>query len=395
MWPATMWRKRRCTFVAVVAAVALVGTLLAARLATAKSKHSVDDAAERAIEYLRARADKTGFSGAVLVAQRGKVLVREAFGFADFELNVPLRTNHIFLIGSLTKPFTATAALAVAERKQLQVSDPICKYVKQCPASWGNITLHHLLSHTSGIPDLFGQLKSVPVRDTRAEVDRLLSELGEKAAASDDRGHTYSNFNYVLLGYALEVATGRPWDTLISSQVLAPAGALPDTVYDDVWTIVPRRVHGYVLRDGKLEKTRYHDHAAYAAGGLHSTLDDLYRWHQAYLRGRVIGPTSVNLALTPVQNDYGYGWQVTEQFARKLHNHTGGMRGFSSHLAYYDKDQLLVIVLSNVESEDAKATACDLAALVFDSGPKPQADPAWISRGRTARCQVAAAGKKP
>lgn len=396
-WLHRMWRTRRIALLAAIVVIGTGGRLIAARLARAAESDSngaAVNAADRAMTYLRARSEKTGFSGAVLVAQRNQLLIREAFGKADFELNVPLRPDHIFLIGSLTKPFTATAVLALAERNTLQLSDPICKYVMHCSPAWQGVTLRHLLSHTSGIPDLFGQLKSVPVRGTRGEVDRLLAELGDKAVASGDRIYSYSNFNYVLLGYAIEVATGRPWDAIVSSHVLAPAGLVSDTAYDDVWGIVPRRVHGYVARNGKLEKTRYHDHAAYAAGGLHSTVDDLYRWHEAYLHNRVIGQKSVELALTPVQSDYGYGWQITKQFGQKVHNHTGGMRGFASHLAYYHDDRLLVIVLSNVESEDTKATACDVAAIVLNTEAAPRADSDWLSQSRSVRCQLSAAGKK-
>jgi CubicO group peptidase (beta-lactamase class C family) len=181
--------------------------------------------------------------------------------------------------------------------------------------------------------------------------------------------------------------TGKPWETFLLSTVISPAQE-PATRYDDVWSPVSGRVHGYEIKSGNLSVTLYHDHAAYAAGGLRSTLDDLRRWHDAYWSGQIISKESIAEALKPRLEDYGLGWQITRYFGRPMHNHTGLMRGFASHLAFYPDDQLLIIVLSNVEQENTKGTACDIAALIFNVAPAPTGKPAWLQRSNDQRCGV-------
>src|SRR5579884_211326 len=125
---------------------------------------------ERRIDaYLRARPGAP-FSGVVTVARNGTVLFNQAYGFADADLGVPNRTDLRFGLGSLTKPITATAALRLVERGQLRLDDRICRYLRQCPPAWQAITLAQLLSHTSGLPDLFSELPAAPVDSTRAVI---------------------------------------------------------------------------------------------------------------------------------------------------------------------------------------------------------------------------------
>lgn len=197
--------------------------------------------------------------------------------------------------------------------------------------------------------------------------------------------YAYSNFNYILLGCIIEAVSGEPWEAFLLKQVLAPAG-VSETRYDDVWAVVPGRVHGYEVKDGQLRNTRYTDHAAYAAGGLRSTLDDLRKWHEAYWAGGIVSKQSVAEALRPGLGSYGYGWQITTHFGRPMHNHTGGLRGFASHLAFYPDADLLIVILSNIENENAKGTACDLAALAFQRTPVPTGTAEWIQRSNDERC---------
>ncbi|MCC7178454.1 MAG: beta-lactamase family protein [Acidobacteria bacterium] len=342
--------------------------------------------ASRVRAYLQNRAARSAFSAAILVASKGEVVIREAYGMADFELGVPLRPDHVFRIGSLTKPFTATAILRLRDQGRLELSRSVCDFVRPCPAAWRSVTIAHLLSHTSGIPDRFGDLEAVPAPATRAEVDRVLGKAGALALnATAGSQYSYSNFNYVLLGYIIEAVTGETWEAFLLAQLLTPAGTA-DTRYDDVWSVVPRRVHGYEVKDGQLRITRYTDHAAYAAGGLRSTVDDLRRWHDEYWAGSILSKASVAEALRTGLGDYGYGWQVTTHFGRPVHNHTGGLRGFASHLAFYPNQELLIVILSNIENENTKGTACDIAALALKVAPVPTGTPEWIQRSNDERC---------
>ncbi len=317
-------------------------------------------------------AESTPFSGVVLVALRDDVILEEARGLADAEHGVSIRTDDLFRIGSLTKPITASAVMSAVDRGRLSLDTRACDLLSTCPQSWKSVTVAHLLSHTSGIADHFGDLESVPVEATVAELERVLSELPQDEALTSTPGteYAYSNFNYVLLGAVLERTLAMPWEAILEQLVFQPLG-LKSMRYDDVYAIVPNRVRGYTRNDeNELRNIDYDDHAAYAAGGLLSTARDLLAWSSGMLNGRLFAAGLVTESLTPVQGDYGFGWQVRRFFERRVYNHTGGIDGFSSHLAHYPEQGLTIVVLSNVENDPAILRACDVAALLFD-WPRP------------------------
>ena len=327
--------------------------------------------------YLDSARD-SGFSGVVLVGRGDEVVLHEAYGFAQVELGVAMRTDHLFRIGSLTKPITASGVLAAVNRGRLSLDAQVCEPLPACPPSWHGVTLRHLLSHTSGIPDHFGDLEAVPVDSTARELYRVLAGLGaDEAALTSPPGtaYDYRNFNYVLAGVLLERAMGMPWEQALRGLVFEPLG-LRSMAYDDVYTIVPQRVRGYARDDdGRLRNTEYDDHGAYAAGGLLSNASDLFRWSRGMLTAKLFRAELVRESLTPVQGDYGLGWQVRRFFDRRIYNHTGGIDGFSSHLAHYPDQDLTLVVLTNDENDSAILRACDLAALLF----------AWPSPGERAQ----------
>lgn len=328
-----------------------------------------------------------GFSGAALVVQSGEIRLQAGYGFAERELGVPNTPDGVFRIGSLTKPVTSSALLRAVDNGSLRLESPVCDFLRVCPEAWAGVELHHLLAHTSGIPDLFGALPSAPVLETRAVIDELLENRGEIALRTPPgTAYAYSNFNYMLAGYVLEVATGVSWESFLRDSLLLPVGAV-NTRYDDAWTLIEGRVRGYRSEAGQIRPIEYKDHSAYAAGGLLSTVDDLRRWHEAFVAGRIVSDSLVTRATTAGLGDYGLGWQVIEALGRPLHNHTGGISGFTSHLAWYPTEEVLIVLLSNLADENVKALACDVARLVFDEPELPSADPTWLERPTAERCQ--------
>lgn len=329
------------------------------------------DAPKKIDAFLRARQQPFAFSGAVLVAVDREIILDEAFGYADYELRVPNRTDTIFRIGSLTKPLTATAMMALVEKGQVSLDDFACRFVARCPSGWSTVKIRHLLSHTSGIPDLFTRVKAAPLGDTRAAIDDAIQSSSQVALVADPgTGYAYSNFNYMLLGYIIEAATGRPWSDVLQSTVFSAAG-MTDTAYDEVWAIVPRRARGYDVKSGELRNIAYKDHSAYAAGGLRSTTHDLLAFANALTAGRIVQRSTVQQMWTPVLGDYGFGWQIKQYFGDAMFNHTGGIDGFASHLAIFPQERLVIVVLSNIESEPAKLTACNIAAFLLTPDHAP------------------------
>ncbi len=320
--------------------------------------------AERLASYMERRAE-AGFSGVVLVASREGVLLREGYGRADAELGVRNSPATVFRIGSVTKPLVATAVMRLVARGVLSLDDRLSKYVPNCPKAWEAARIEDLLSHTSGIPDLFGNVAAGPPGALRKLLDDTLDQAQASVLSSQPGSrYSYSNFGYLLLAYVVEVASHSSWLEVLQREVFAPA-ALQATRYDDVWAIVPGRARGYDRKRDKLVNIAYKDHGALSAGGLLSSADDLQRFVAA-LDGDLLLPAELqNRMFTPRREDYALGWQVTRFFDRPVRNHTGQIDGFSAHIADYPADRLFVAVLSNVGHEPVKAIACDLAALTF------------------------------
>ncbi|MEN8183131.1 MAG: serine hydrolase domain-containing protein [Myxococcota bacterium] len=318
-------------------------------------------------DYLR-EAEEAGFSGVVLIGRADSVVLEEGYGFAEIEHRIPMRPDHRLRIGSLTKPITASGVLAAIDRGLLSLESRPCDSLPSCPLSWREVTVRHLLTHTSGIADHFGDLESVPVEATFQELSRVLDSLpaNEPLGTPPGAEYAYSNFNYVLLGALLERVAEAPWEAVLREWVFEPL-ELTTMAYDDVYAIVEDRARGY-QRDETLglRNIDYDDHAAYSAGGLLSSAGDVFRWARGMLEGRLFDPALVREGLTPYRGDYGYGWQVRSFFDRTIYNHSGGIDGFSSHLAHYPDADLTIVVLSNVENDLAILRACDLAARLFD-----------------------------
>jgi CubicO group peptidase (beta-lactamase class C family) len=313
--------------------------------------------------YFRERAG-VAFSGVVVAARGDTILLDRAWGQADADLAVPNTPQQRFNIGSLTKPITATAVLRLVEQGLVQLDGPICRHLGSCPPAWRAVTVRQVLAHASGIPDLFGELPAAPADSLRVVVDSALTRHRNTPLQwPSGTRYSYSNFNYILLGYLLETAGGDRWEAVLYREVFRPA-TMTSTEYDDVWQVMPGRARGYEFQSGRLRHVRYRDHAAYTAGGLLSTAGDLLRFERTLSSGRLLPDSLFRMMVTPGLGEYGLGWQIIRVFGRTLRNHTGGVTGFASHLARYD-DGTIIIVLSNVENEPVKATACDIAAIVF------------------------------
>jgi CubicO group peptidase (beta-lactamase class C family) len=302
--------------------------------------------------YLQAQVDRNHFSGTVLVAQDGKVLLAKGYGYANAEWRTANTLQTKFRLGSLTKQFTATAIMQLREKGLLRLEDSICKYVEPCVASWMPVTLHHLLSHTSGISGYGGMAFLEFPPGTRWQ---------------------YSDWGYCLLGLVIEKVTGKPYAQVLREQIFEPL-EMHDTGYDRAATILGQRAAGYRLVDGRLENAEYIDMAGpYAAGGLYSTAADLYKWDQALYSHLILPRSALKLMWTEVMSNYGYGWMVsTPESASKppwaLPDrlqlvHAGSINGFTSEILRFPNEHVTVIVLANLQ--DAQVVGPQLAAIVL------------------------------
>ena len=223
------------------------------------------------------------FMGSVLVARGDKVLFSKGYGFANLEWDIPNTPDTKFRIGSLTKQFTAVLILKLEEQGKLSVGDPVKKYIADAPAAWDNITLFHLLTHTSALPDYpslpdYPKLQTLPTTATQIMArfrDKPLEfRPGEK--------FKYCNSGYVVLTAVVEKVAGMSYEKFLQDQILTPMG-LKDTGYDSASHVIHHRATGYLLNaDNQVENSGFVDMTVpQGAGALYSTTEDLLKWELA------------------------------------------------------------------------------------------------------------------
>ncbi|MEZ5429492.1 MAG: serine hydrolase domain-containing protein [Pyrinomonadaceae bacterium] len=328
-------------------------------------------AAGKIERYFARRENDAKFSGAVLAARNGSLIFKKGFGMANFEFSIPNSPRTRFRIGSVTKPLTAIAVMMLQEKGRLNVEDGICKYLSasSCPDEWRDVKIRHLLTHTSGIPDLFGAMDAVPVEKTAEEIDRVIAGIkNRQLKARPGEVYAYSNFGYCLLGYIIEKASGKLYAELLDDYIFKPL-QMNGTLYDDPRPLIKDRAEGYIRRSGQIYNDKLTDPAGYSAGGLLSSVEDLLVLNDALNSGRLLSRESLDRMFTPFKNEYGFGWKITADKNGRVFNHTGETHGFSSHIAYYPKEKIFIVVLSNIENEDARNTASDIAGIIFDQNP--------------------------
>ena len=363
MFPGISLRVGLPTIAFLLASVLFVGRS-SGQLVTERSTGG--DVSTRADEYCRAEETVNRFSGSVLVAKGDQVLFAKGYGLANVEHGVLNSPQTIFRLGSITKQFTAMAILILQEQGKLSVDDLVSKHVEECPEAWSEVTVHQLLSHTSGIPNFTGlpeyrstmMLPSPPAK-TLDRVRNLALEFkpGEKFA--------YSNSGYVLLGQIIEKVAGTSYEEFLRKSIFEPLD-MKKSGYDSPETILTNRAAGYRRAGEKLSNAAYLDMTIpHAAGSLYSTVEDLHRWSRALDAGKLVSGQGREKMFTPVKGTYGYGWVIDQKFGRRCVMHGGGINGFVTHIARFPEEELCVVVLCNSEGAGAGMAGNALAAIAL------------------------------
>lgn len=357
--------------------------------ALAKSAAMSDQAyVSKATALIDGYAKAGKFSGAVLVAKDGKPILRKGFGLANREWNIPVIPETEFRLGSITKQFTATAVLQLAEQGKLSLDDPISKYYAAAPAAWAPITLRHLLTHTSGIPSYTATMR---LSSSDARIDRTPEQI---IALTRDKPldfppgsqMSYDNSGYILLGYVIEKVSGQTYQAYLRDHLFTPLG-LKHTGYEIGGDILSRRAAGYIMWSGKVANAPYLSMTLpYAAGSLYSDVDDLLAWDQALHSGKPLKPASVQAMFTDYGDRYGFGQFVGALGGHRVWNHGGGINGFSTMLSRFPDDGLTVVVLSNQQEAPTGQIGAELASLYLGVPIPPRKpvavklDPAVLER---------------
>lgn len=343
---------------------------------TSRTK-TAPDFALKASQYMRARARVTGFSGAVLVARGDRPIFRQSYGLANREFGIPNTPTMKFRAGSAGKQFTAAAILLLEQRGKLKVSDHVQEYLPDWPKAWREVTIHHLLSHTAGLPRLTTQaLLDVsalsrstpkPFREVRD-----LFKPGEELQPLDFKpgeGWAYSNIGYVVLGMIIEKASGKSYCDFFSHEIFRPLGMM-NTSCEDPDLIVKNRASGYSRVNNTLVNASYVDlRLLNGAGTFYTTIDDLLAWNSTLNSDRLLSVSARAKLFTAVRNEYAYGWWIQTKAKHKVQWHGGNVSGFVSHIARYPENQLFIAILSNVWSNpdrsQIRAMATELAAIAL------------------------------
>lgn len=308
-----------------------------------------------ALETYLDRLENLGFAGSVLVAEGDRTLLASGYGLADRATARPWTPQTVSTIGSITKQFTGAAILALSDDGRLSVSDPITKYFSDVPSDKQSITLHQLLTHSSGIMNLEG----VGDFDAISRDEFVRRAMAQELAFPPGEGYEYSNAGYSLLGAIIEQLTGASYETFVRERFFLPAG-MKDTGYILPDFDMQRVAQGYEGDEtwGTVLEHPMADDGPYwvlrANGGIHSTVEDMNRWAQYLLSGKALSPASMKAYWSPQVDEgggdsfYGYGWVVIDKDGTRIITHNGGNGIFFADMLIVPASGVVVVLQCNV-----------------------------------------------
>lgn len=370
--------------------------------ATADRTISVDD-------FIELQMRKQHIPGlALAIVRDGKLVKAKGYGLASLELNVPVLRKTAFELGSITKQFTAMAIMMLVEEGKVRLDERITTYLSGLPDAWRNVTVRHLLTHTSGIKSYteVHRFDRITLADTSPEeVIQTVADYPLKFQPGEK--WEYSNTGYYLLGLIVEKASGKPYATFLQERIFGPLG-MNRTRLNDLKAVIPDRSSGYSWRgSGYRNATAISMTWPYAAGALLSTVEDLAKWDAALYTEKLVKQTSLDQMWTPAtlkdgkSTEYGFGWFIGKMNEHRLIGHSGGIPGFSTDIARYVDDRLTVIALLNQERGDGSVITRGVAGLTLPAlvppVPKPIEDrePQVTARVREFIQQAAAGHLEP
>jgi len=354
----------------------------------AQETQNKDDLKARIDTYLNASV-VNGFSGAVLIAIKGDIILSKGYGLANKEQNVPNSPETVYDICSVTKQFTGAAILKLAEENKLKMESPISNFFENLPEDKKGITIHQLLTHTAGFDhgstDDF-ELTSMDMYFSDLFESELLFTPGSK--------YTYSNAGYSILGRVIELVSGQDYETYLSEKLFQPSGMqhtgylLPDwsksTIANEYLLNVSNESShiAHYKEDGEIARTLL------ANGGIHSTNEDIYKWYQALKSNKILSQKSFEKLTKPhvaeyedESSHYAYGWAVfTSKRGTKVITHNG-FNGISyNEFVWFPEEDVLILFASNAFIRPIGRMTLEIENMIFDKNYKPKELPKYLVR---------------
>jgi CubicO group peptidase (beta-lactamase class C family) len=333
----------------------------------ARDSASLDDAISSYVQSEMQRQHVPGVS--LLVARDGKIVLAHGYGLANVELQVPVKPETVFQSGSLGKQFTATAVMMLVEEGKVALDDPITKYFKDAPATWQQVTIRELLSHTAGFTDYPGKFD---FRRDYTETQLLKIVEGIPLAFPPGSKWSYSNLGYLTLGILIHQVTGKFYGDFLQERIFRPLGMSTARIISEA-DIVPNRAAGYRLVKGELKNQEWVSPTlnTTADGSLYFSTLDLAKWDAALYTEKLLKRSSLDQMWTvtklkngqPNSGYYGFGWSILDKNGHKVLDHGGAWQGFRTHISRYLNDKLTIAVLANLEQAEPEVIADHVAQM--------------------------------
>lgn len=307
------------------------------------------DRVDEVVKRFMAERHIAGVAAAVIT--KGKKPDVRTYGLASLEFNVPVTAKTAFEIGSVSKQMTAAGILLLVEDGKISLDDPVSKHLTGTPEHWKNVTIRHLLTHTSGIKS-YSSLDGFELIK-RQKVTDFLRKLGPHPLEFTPGERTvYGNSGFTILAYVIEAVSGKPYIEFMRERIFRPLGMNSTTDRDPEY-IIPNRATGYDWRGNRYAGRDWDLTDLLGAGTIVSTIEDMVRWNNALDGNSFLTPASrAEWWREQPYNDgklspYGFGWRINEIRGRRRIAHTGQTAGFTSANFRYVDDGVRVIVLTN------------------------------------------------
>lgn len=320
--------------------------------------------------------EKDSPGGVFLISKKGKPIYEKAFGLANVELNVEMQPNNVFQIGSMTKQFTATAILMLEQEGKLNTTDYISKYIPDYP-NGNKISIHHLLTHTSGIKD-FTKIKGLSEIAQKEMTPKMMLDFFKNETVDFQPGEKfeYNNSGYIILGYIIELISGESYESFIKSHIFDKIG-MTHSYYATDRKIIKNRAYGYHQKsDGYVNKSVINFSVPYASGSLMSTLEDMLKWQNSLNQNVLLNKKETLKAFTKYklnngeEIEYGYGWHLKNINGTLTREHGGSIFGFKSMGVYIPSEDIYILGFSNCDCNSPTQIVRDIAELTLKDSQK-------------------------
>ena len=360
-----------------------IGILLSLPLIAFPASGQTGPGVDSIDRYVRSELARQRIPGLSVAVLRGdSVVLARGYGYANVEHHVPASDSTVYEVGSISKQFTAAAIVLLSEEGRLGLDDVITQYLPEGSTSWSEVTIRHLLTHTSGISDQ--SLDTLDFRKDYAEEELVRLAGAQPLLFKPGASYSYSSTGYTLLGVIIHRVTGESFGDLLRDRIFRPLGMHAARVNSDT-AIVPNRSAGYQFEHGTLKNRDWTSPSlsATADRGLSFSARDMSQWAIALNHSKPLGRAGLQASWTPVRLNegwtypYGLGWQLTQQQGYRRIGHSGAWGGFQATLQRYPDFELTVIVLTNLDEANPEGIASGIAGIL-----EPVLTPPHLLSGR-------------